>query len=105
MSDDEASLTRALRVLAGKAPSLAGSSKLPSTVRQGVFVFVDAKTNTSVAIVAQRRGRYVVLTYTRGSAVKLPSGYHDLEAGPDTSRAADAATTALAQLTDAVVSR
>jgi hypothetical protein len=40
VSDDEASLTRALRVLAGKAPSLAGSSKLPSTVRRGVFVFV-----------------------------------------------------------------
>jgi hypothetical protein len=40
VSDDEASLTRALRVLGGKAPSLAGSSKLPSTVRQGVFVFV-----------------------------------------------------------------
>jgi hypothetical protein len=40
VSDDEASLTRALRVLGGKAPSLAGSSKLPATVRQGVFVFV-----------------------------------------------------------------
>lgn len=40
VSEDEASLTRALRVLGGKAPSLAGSSKLPSTVRQGVFVFV-----------------------------------------------------------------
>jgi hypothetical protein len=40
VSDDVASLTRALRVLGGKAPSLAGSSKLPSTVRQGVFVFV-----------------------------------------------------------------
>ncbi|OLE26982.1 MAG: hypothetical protein AUG49_06680 [Catenulispora sp. 13_1_20CM_3_70_7] len=81
----------------------AGAAK--SAVSGMATIFVDAKTNTSVAIVAQRRGRYVVLTYTRGSAVKLPSGYHDLEAGPDTSRAADAATTALAQLTDAVVSR
>jgi hypothetical protein len=71
----------------------------------GVFVFVDTKSNASVAVVAQRRGRYVVLTYTRGTAVKLPTGYYDLEAGPDTSRAADAATTALAQLTDAVVNR
>ncbi|MFL6116889.1 MAG: hypothetical protein ACJ786_36890 [Catenulispora sp.] len=72
---------------------------------QGVFVFVDTRSTTSVAIVAQRRGRYVVLTYTRGSAVKLPSGYYDLESGPDTNRAADAATTALAQLTDAIVNR
>jgi hypothetical protein len=40
MSDSEASLERALRVLGGKAANLAGSSKLPATVRQGVFVFV-----------------------------------------------------------------
>ena len=70
---------------------------------QGVFVYVDTKTNTSVSIVGQRRGRYVVLTYTRGSAAKLSTGYYDLEAGPDTSKAAAAATAALAQLTDAVV--
>lgn len=40
LSDSQRSLERALRVLGGKAPSLAGSSKLPASVRQGVFVFV-----------------------------------------------------------------
>ena len=40
MSDSEVSLERALRVLGGKAASLAGSSKLPASIRQGVFVFV-----------------------------------------------------------------
>ncbi|GAA1958049.1 hypothetical protein [Catenulispora subtropica] len=71
---------------------------------QGVFVYADTKTNTSVAVVAQRRGRYVVLTYTRGGA-KPQTGYYDLEAGPDTSKAADAATEVLGQLTNAVVNR
>ena len=33
-------LERSIRVLGGKAPSLAGSSKLPAASRQGVFVFV-----------------------------------------------------------------
>jgi hypothetical protein len=71
---------------------------------QGVFVYADTKTNMSVAVVAQRRGRYVVLTYTRGGA-KAQTGYWDLEAGPDTSKAADAATGVLGQLTAAVVNR
>jgi hypothetical protein len=71
---------------------------------QGVFVYADIKTNMSVAVVAQRRGKYVVLTYTRGGA-KPQTGYYDLEAGPDTGKAADAATGVLGQLTDAVVNR
>lgn len=40
LADSSESLERSLRVLAGKAPSLSGSRKLPSTARQGVFVFV-----------------------------------------------------------------
>ncbi|MFD0639380.1 hypothetical protein ACFQ9X_55185 [Catenulispora yoronensis] len=72
---------------------------------QGVFVYADSKTNQAVAVVAQRRGRYVVLTYTRGYAQPQP-GYYDLEATvPDTAKAADAATGVLGQLTDAVVNR
>jgi hypothetical protein len=40
LSDSEDSLADSIRTLAGKAPSLAGSSKLPLSTRQGVFVFV-----------------------------------------------------------------
>jgi hypothetical protein len=69
---------------------------------QGVFVYTDTQTHVTIAVVAQRRGRYVVLTYTRGLA-KASAGYYDLEAGPDTPAAADAATAVLGQLTDAVV--
>jgi hypothetical protein len=72
---------------------------------QGVFVYADTKTNTSVAVTAQRRGRYVVLTYTRGGAKPQATGYYDLEPGPDTNKAADAATGVLGQLTTAVVNR
>jgi hypothetical protein len=50
LSDSEASLERALRVLGGKAASLAGSSKLPASVRQGVFVFVALGDNALGAI-------------------------------------------------------
>lgn len=71
---------------------------------QGVFVYADTKSGTSVAVVAQRRGRYVVLTYTRGGG-KQQAGYYDLEGGPDTPKAADAATGVLGQLTNAVVNR
>jgi hypothetical protein len=69
---------------------------------QGVFVFTDTQTHVTIAAIAQRRGRYVVLTYTRGSA-KADAGYYDLEAGPDTGPAADAATAVLGQLTAGVV--
>jgi hypothetical protein len=69
---------------------------------QGVFVYTDTGSGTTIAVVAQRRGRYVVLTYTRGNA-KADAGYYDLEAGPDTSQAADAATAVLGQLTASVV--
>jgi hypothetical protein len=76
------------------APSWANS--------QGVFVFTDTQTHVTISVVAQRKGRYVVLTYTRGLA-KANAGYYDLEAGPDTPAAADAATAVLGQLTGAVV--
>jgi hypothetical protein len=69
---------------------------------QGVFVFTDTQSHVTVSVVAQRRGRYVVLTYTRGSA-KPDGGYYDLEAGGDTNNAASAATGVLGQLTTAVV--
>ncbi|NUP49781.1 MAG: hypothetical protein HOW97_21090 [Catenulispora sp.] len=71
---------------------------------QGVYVYADTKTNQAVTVVAQRRGRYVVLTYTRGYAAPQ-TGYYDLETTADTSKAADAATGVLGQLTDAVVNR
>lgn len=69
---------------------------------QGVFVYTDTDTHVTISVVAQRRGRYVVLTYTRGLAT-ADAGYYDLEAGPDTPAAADAATAVLGQLTDSVV--
>jgi hypothetical protein len=40
LADSAESLERSIHVLGGKAASLAGSSKLPSASRQGVFVFV-----------------------------------------------------------------
>jgi hypothetical protein len=40
LADSTETLERSLRVLSGKAPSLSGSSKLPTVSRQGVFVFV-----------------------------------------------------------------
>ena len=69
---------------------------------QGVFVFTDTQTHVTISVVAQRKGRYVVLTYTRGLA-KADAGYYDLEPGLDTPAAADAATAVLGQLTAAVV--
>lgn len=75
----------------------------PSWVNsQGVFVYTDTETGVTVSAVAQRRGRYVVLTYTRGSAASA-AGYYDLEPGGDTQQAAAAATAVLGQLTSAVV--
>ncbi|WP_194892954.1 hypothetical protein [Catenulispora pinisilvae] len=69
---------------------------------QGVFVYTDTGSGTTIAVVAQRRGRYVVLTYTRGYA-KDDAGYYDLETGPDTGPAADAATAVLGLLTASLV--
>ncbi|HEY0483062.1 MAG TPA: hypothetical protein VGD37_36325 [Kofleriaceae bacterium] len=40
LADSEDSLAQSLRVLGGKAATLAGSNKLPVSSRQGVFVFV-----------------------------------------------------------------
>jgi len=40
LADSVESLERSIHVLRDKAPNLAGSSKLPSASRQGVFVFV-----------------------------------------------------------------
>ncbi|MEY9863686.1 hypothetical protein ABH935_009339 [Catenulispora sp. GAS73] len=80
-----------------------GGEVLPSWVNsQGVFVFTDTHTHVTISAVAQRRGRYVVLTYTRGSAAN-DSGYYDLEPGSDTGPAAAAATAVLGQLTASVV--
>jgi hypothetical protein len=69
---------------------------------QGVFVYTDTQSHVTISVVAQRRGRYVVLTYTRGSA-KDDAGYYDLETASDTDPAADAATAVLGLLTTAVV--
>jgi len=44
------SLERSIHVLAGKAPNLAGSRKLPAASRQGVFVFVTIGDNALGAI-------------------------------------------------------
>ena len=80
-----------------------GGEVSPSWVNsEGVFVFTDTQTHVTIAAVAQRRGRYVVLTYTRGSATAT-AGYYDLEGGPDTGPAASAATAVLDQLTSSVV--
>lgn len=40
LADSAESLESSIHVLGGKAPSLAGSTKLPTASRQGVFVFV-----------------------------------------------------------------
>lgn len=40
LAETSESLERSIHVLGGKAPSLSGSSKLPLSARQGVFVFV-----------------------------------------------------------------
>jgi hypothetical protein len=40
LADSDDSLERSIRVLGGKAASLAGSTKLPRSARQGMFVFV-----------------------------------------------------------------
>ncbi|WP_194920767.1 hypothetical protein [Catenulispora rubra] len=80
-----------------------GGAVEPSWVNsQGVFVFTDTHTHVTISAVAQRRGRYVVLTYTRGSAGN-DAGYYDLEEGSDTKPAAAAATAVLGQLTASVV--
>lgn len=80
-----------------------GGAVQPSWINsQGVFVYTDTETGTTLSVVAQRRGRYVVLTYTRGSA-KNNAGYYVLESGADTDAAASAATALLSQLTASVV--
>jgi len=50
LADNADSLARSIRVLAGHAPSLAGSSKLPAASRNGVFVFVTIGSNALNAI-------------------------------------------------------
>ena len=79
---------------ARSAPSWANS--------QGVFVYTDTHSHVAISVVAQRRGRYAVLTYTRGSA-KADAGYYDLETGQDTRTGGRRATAVLGQLTSAVV--
>jgi len=50
LADTLDTLERSIRVLAGKAPNLAGSSKLPAATRQGLFVFVTIGDNALGAI-------------------------------------------------------
>jgi hypothetical protein len=50
LADSLDSLARSLRVLGGKAANLAGSSKLPASTRQGLFVFVTIGDNALGAI-------------------------------------------------------
>jgi len=50
LADSAESLARSIHVLGGKAPSLAGSSKLPAAARRGVFVFVTLSESALGAI-------------------------------------------------------
>ena len=67
-----------------------------------VFVFVDTKEGATMTALAQQRGRFVIVTYTKGSS-KPEAGYYTLNSTKDAVNAAAAATTLLSQLTDAVV--
>jgi hypothetical protein len=62
----------------------------------------DTVSKQTVSAVAQVRGRFVIVVYARGSA-ELSNGYYTLNGTDDTTAAANAATTLLGQLTDAVV--
>jgi len=64
--------------------------------------FVVTKTNSALTAVAQQRGRFVVVTITGGTA-SLKNGYYSLNSIDDTDTAAEAATSMLSQLTNAVV--
>lgn len=64
--------------------------------------FVVTKTNYAMTAVAQQRGRFVVVTVTSGTA-NLKNSYYALNSIPDTDSAAEAATSLLGQLTNAVV--
>jgi hypothetical protein len=61
LADTAESLERSIRVLAGHAPSLAGSSKLPWSARQGVFVFVTIDNNLLGAIQKAARSKMLQL--------------------------------------------
>jgi hypothetical protein len=61
LADTAESLERSLRVLAGRAPSLAGSSKLPAAPRTGVFVFVTIGSDALNAIQKSARSRVLQL--------------------------------------------
>ena len=71
--------------------------------QNAAYVFVDTKQNSTMTALAQQRGRFVIVTYTKGSS-KLDGGYYTLNNTSDAVDAASAATTLLSQLTDAVVS-
>jgi hypothetical protein len=70
--------------------------------QNAAVVFVDTKQNATMTALAQQRGRFVIVTYTKGSS-KLDGGYYTLNNTTDAVDAATAATTLLSQLTDAVV--
>ena len=70
--------------------------------QNAAVVFVDTKQNATMTALAQQRGRFVIVTYTKGSS-KLDGGYYTLNNTNDAVDAAAAATTLLSQLTDAVV--
>jgi len=55
-----------------------------------------------MSAVAQVRGRFVIMTYAKGTS-KFQNGYYTLNGTADATDAATAATTLLSQLTNAVV--
>jgi hypothetical protein len=61
LAHDLGGLERAIRVLAGKAPSLVGSRKLPAAARQGVFMFVTIGDDALGAIKKSARARVLQL--------------------------------------------
>lgn len=61
LADSAESLERSIHVLGGRAPSLAGSSKLPAATRQGVFVFVTLGDNALGAIQKSARSKVLQL--------------------------------------------
>jgi hypothetical protein len=62
LADSEESLECAIRVLGGKARSLAGSKKLPSASRQGVFVVVALGDDLLNAIQKSARAKMLQLS-------------------------------------------
>jgi len=73
LADSGESLERSIHVLGGKAPSLASSSKLPITSRQGVFVFVTVGDDLLSAIQKSAHSKVLQLAI-RSLAVDVGEG-------------------------------